>query len=71
MAYRPANRRTEHGIFEKLNVGKDWKQFLAKITTNFVGKPSLNFWITLRKFRDSSGNFDAMFFLQIHEKVFL
>ena len=70
MAYRLANHRTLHGIFEKLNVRKDWKQLLAKITTIFIGKSSVNFWITLLKFRDMSGNFATMFLLQIHEKVF-
>ena len=62
MAYRLANHQTLHGSFEKLNVRKDWKQLLAKITTIFIGKSSVNFWITLRKFRDMSGNFNIMFF---------
>ena len=71
MTYRPANHRTEHGIFVKLNVRNDWKHsFLAKITTIFVGKPSVNFWVTLRKFRDWSGNFDTMFSYKSMKKYF-
>ena len=43
---------------------------LAKITTIFIGKPFVNFWITLRKFRDLSGNFDTMLFYKSMKKYF-
>ena len=40
MAYRPANHRTEHGIFEKLNVVKDWKHSFWQKSQQFLsGKP--------------------------------
>ena len=40
MAYRPTNHRTEHGIFEKLNVGKDWKHSFWQKSEHFLlGNP--------------------------------
>ena len=40
MAYRPANHRTEHGIFDKLNVGKDWKHSFWQKSQQFLsGNP--------------------------------
>ena len=68
MAYCTDWQIIGHNIvfLKKLNVRKDWKQFLAKITT--IRKPSVNFWITLRKLRDLSGNFDTMFFYKSMKK---
>ena len=40
MAYRPANHRTEHNIFEKLNVGENWKHSFWQKSQQFLsGNP--------------------------------
>ena len=66
MAYRPSNHRTEHGIFEKLNVGKDWKHsFWQKSQQFFVRKPSVS------ENCETCQETLIQCFSKIHEKVFL